>query len=214
MPKLIVERSKTFIFFFLFFLLSPKLSVVSFFFFDSFLPFFGEENDAVRCKCLACGRFFSQIAVVVVVDVSIDWKEVERMSSALLSVDLCPSLSSFSVSRKTFFFLDTTGRHGDSLKHHIAPCVCVCVNVVGSWLISARVRISKDASSFSPLQLDFPYIEWCIFRCVRIIHSVLIFGVWWLKRKDWAGPSSAPFGGRISFFSYDREIHHVRSSFE
>ena len=59
MPKLIVERSKTFIFFFLFFLLSPKLSVVSFFFFDSFLPFFGEENDAVRCKCLACGRFFS-----------------------------------------------------------------------------------------------------------------------------------------------------------
>jgi hypothetical protein len=27
--------------------------------------------------------------------------------------------------------------------------VCVCVNVAGSWLISARVHISKGASSFS-----------------------------------------------------------------
>lgn len=94
MPKLIVNGKKgqrRLYFFFLFFLLSPKLSVVSFFFFDSFLSFFGEENDAVRCKCLACGRFFSpsQIAVVVVVDVSIDWKEVERICRPLF----CPSIS-------------------------------------------------------------------------------------------------------------------------
>ena len=166
-------------FFFLFFLLSPKLSVVSFFFFDSFLSFFGEENDAVRCKCLACGRFFSpsQIAVVVVVDVSIDWKEVERICRPLF----CPSISArlylLSLYSKNLLLL---GYNRETWRQpqtsHSA--VCVCVNVAGSWLISARVHISKGASSFSPLQLDFPYIEWCIFR--RVTYNTLCADIWGL----------------------------------
>lgn len=156
------QRRLFFILFFSFLLLLQ--SCLSFPSFDSFLPF-SEKTTLSDANALHVGGFLSlsQIAVVVV-DVSMDWKEVERICRPLF----CPSIFAR-------LYLLLLGYNRDSLKHHIAPCVNAYV--AGSWLISERVHIEKRLLLSPPLELGSkkmrsPYIGCRIFRCVRLPYTL------------------------------------------
>ncbi len=212
------ERSKTLIFFFFSPFVVAKLSVVLFFFWF-FSSHFGEEDDAVRCKCFARGRFFSlplslsQIAVVVVVDVSIDWKEVERICRPLF----CPSISA-----RLYLLLLLGYNKRQPQTSHSAAFECRCRRE----LIDFGARVHWKAPPLflpswnSALKKAIPLYRMFVYLDVytSTIHSVLIFGLGdsalpvQKKKKVLAGRearSCATWWPYISF-SVRIGIHHVR----